>query len=313
MEQKLTDLIIEQLSTLRRAPTKYGIAPHKPVLLLSLIDFIETGSIKDNKFPVGTTLFSFFNRNWGLLINQDFSKDITLPLHHLSDGLGWDMVDRNGRPVMKKLSSQKRVSEEVEYGKFSDQFWQFLQSQENRELARWVLLSIYFPSTKESYLKETKMPVYFREIELSIVEEGRASYRQITSTREGYIRNFTFRSKVLEIYQNTCAISRLRITPPAGIIQACHIEPFAKSGLNSIKNGVALCANLHAAFDVGFLSIDKDYKVTLSRRNTFQENNYSSYSLKVLNGSSIFLPDKEQFWPSQEYLGQHRKRWGFKQ
>ena len=113
------------LTSLRRGPTKYGTAPHKPVLLLSLVDRMEESGLQDNAIPVDRRLFELFRRNWKALVRTGNVSDITLPLHHLSDGLGWELIGTDGRIVEHKLSSRGKVLEQVRCGRFDPAFFSF--------------------------------------------------------------------------------------------------------------------------------------------------------------------------------------------
>lgn len=87
------------------------------------------------------------------------------------------------------------------------------------------------------------------------------------------------------------------------MIDACHIIPFSESYDDTIKNGIALCPNLHRAFDRGLISIDDNYKVIVSKK--FIESK-SSYLLRQFEGKMILLPTEKKFHPSIENLSQHR-------
>lgn len=82
------------------------------------------------------------------------------------------------------------------------------------------------------------------------------------------------------------------------MIDACHIVPFAKSYDDTISNGIALCPNLHRAFDRGLISIDNNYKVIVSEG--FTEGEGTLYSIKQLAGSPILLPHETKFHPSKK-------------
>src|SRR5690606_10704754 len=57
---------LHKLTRLNRAPTVYGKAPHKPVLLISIIDLFEKGMITANRIFVNTELVATFRENWDL-------------------------------------------------------------------------------------------------------------------------------------------------------------------------------------------------------------------------------------------------------
>jgi putative restriction endonuclease len=42
------------------------------------------------------------------------------------------------------------------------------------------------------------------------------------------------------------------------MVDACHIVPFYKTYNNHPTNGIALCPNLHRAFDKGAIAVDAE-------------------------------------------------------
>ena len=93
------------------------------------------------------------------------------------------------------------------------------------------------------------------------------------------------------------------------MIDACHIVPFSESYDDTISNGIALCPNLHRAFDRGLISIDENYRVLVNP--VFSESGISSHSIMQFKGQQIKLPDKQRYFPAQENLVFHRKKFGF--
>jgi putative restriction endonuclease len=78
------------------------------------------------------------------------------------------------------------------------------------------------------------------------------------------------------------------------MIDACHIVPFGESFDDTITNGIALCPNLHRAFDRGLIGIDNNYKVVVSK--TFKEDE-TNYSIKIFENKQIFLPKQKMYYP----------------
>ena len=70
-------------SRLKRGVTPYGLAPHKPVLLLSLIEIIEKGIVENNQFEVNADLVATFKENWLLLVPTLHQPDFTQPFYYL--------------------------------------------------------------------------------------------------------------------------------------------------------------------------------------------------------------------------------------
>lgn len=89
------------------------------------------------------------------------------------------------------------------------------------------------------------------------------------------------------------------------LIDACHIRPFSDNQDDKVTNGIALCPNLHRAFDRGLIGIDSDYKVLVSDQ--IFEDKAHPYGLEKLRGSKILLPNEKHLRPNMENLEWHRK------
>lgn len=89
------------------------------------------------------------------------------------------------------------------------------------------------------------------------------------------------------------------------MIDACHIRQFSETQDDTIKNGFALCPNLHRAFDRGLIAVSDEYKVLVS--NKFEENRASIYSIKQFAGKRILLPADRRYYPAIENFRWHRK------
>jgi putative restriction endonuclease len=87
-------------------------------------------------------------------------------------------------------------------------------------------------------------------------------------------------------------------------LDACHIIPFSKNQDDRVTNGLALCPNLHRAFDRGLISIDADYKVIVSDQ--IMEDQSHPYGLTHFIGRRILLPSERHHQPAQENLEWHR-------
>ena len=152
-----------------------------------------------------------------------------------------------------------------------------------------------------------KMPELFREIESEILEESHSKIRKRNREYIEFIRDAKFRFHVKEIYNYTCCISGMKVDPYYPIVEACHIKPHGQFGIQGVRNGIALCANLHKAFDNGLIGLSDEYAVLVSPK--FQEEN-TSYKIGQFIGKSILLPSNINHYPSLESIGWHRKVFG---
>jgi len=80
--------MINQLFHLKRAPhrnKRAGKAPHKPVLLLALIQEIEEGRISENRVFIKPELLASFKEIWSRLVVGNWQPRFFLPFYHLSN------------------------------------------------------------------------------------------------------------------------------------------------------------------------------------------------------------------------------------
>ena len=85
--------------------------------------------------------------------------------------------------------------------------------------------------------------------------------RRIEVTHKQYARNPQFRQDVREAYQNRCAMCGVQLE----LIEAAHLVPHNHpKGLDSVSNGIALCALHHKSLDTGLLYLDADYNILIN-------------------------------------------------
>ena len=89
------------------------------------------------------------------------------------------------------------------------------------------------------------------------------------------------------------------------MIEACHIVPISISGDDRVTNGIALCPNLHTAFDKGMIAIDEQLRVVVS--SSLADNVASSYNLKQFHGQTVRLPFGEAHYPKIESFQWHMR------
>ena len=116
-------------------------------------------------------------------------------------------------------------------------------------------------------------------------------------------RDRAFASTIKRAYDNTCAISGLRIINGGGRAeaQAAHIRPVAADGPDSPRNGIALSSTFHWMFDRGLVSIDDDYSLL------FKRNSVPSNVLALVDRDrQLRLPEQRMYYPHPRFLEYHR-------
>ncbi len=284
-----------------------GKTLHKPLLLLSLIDLIEQAGITINRVPIEEELYHLFDQYWRKIIkNEDSKIKVLQPLHYLkNDGL-WSISYKDGQPRKNKFSSKERLSKDAAFGQLDEGLFLLLQDADMRDYFRMVIVDAFLLGKDTDFIKQ---PEYAAEVQLSIFEDIQVKYTTRTIEKTGYTRSWKFQKSIMHIYQDTCCVSKLQVEPSAGIIEACHIQPHSESGNQKIQNGIALSINLHRAFDNGLISIGDEYQVLVSKR--LKESSSSPYNIRQFAQQKILLPKKELYYPSQEYLAEHREKFNF--
>ena len=111
----------------------------------------------------------------------------------------------------------------------------------------------------------------------------------------------SFRDFIMFGYNNLCAITDTVIRYESYMnLEAAHIKPKSHGGLFLPNNGMALCRDLHWAFDKGFFTLDDDFKVVVHPK-------IESEYLNSFNGKQIRIPRNQFFVPDLENVRYHRE------
>lgn len=322
MPGKILDYYIYAFSNLNLGGGKLKEkAPHKPILLLTVIQAYENKLLTTNQIAISPELTGLFKSNWNLFVRINHTLGFALPFFHLKNEKGnwWELVANPGCEMWVqsgKLSSFSNLSAAVAYAHIDSNLAQLFRDEPTRNILRRTLLDTYFPG--QTIVTTADPDADLDELKREMLEESPAEYRAKLKTLkkrldpetyqiEVYARDTLFRREIVRLYDDTCCITGVRVSAPYSfsMVDACHIVPFYKTFNNHPTNGIALCPNLHRAFDKGAISIDDDYCVIVSR--TFVENQSSTYSLKTLSGKEIELPKDGQYLPDLKAFGWHRK------
>jgi putative restriction endonuclease len=125
-------------------------APHKPILLLSVIDSIENGEISTNKVFITSELVGIFRANWACLVQENYRPEIALPFYHLKNEKDryWRLIPKSGyeRLTDLKIRSFPLLVEVVEYAEIDRELFSLMSDESTRHVLRSVLLDTYFLS-----------------------------------------------------------------------------------------------------------------------------------------------------------------------
>lgn len=301
---------------------KNGGAPHKPILLLSLINSFSNGIYVTNEIFITAELVSSFRTNWNNLVTTNHHPIFALPFYHMNSEPFWILIPNLGceKWIQSKGSMRSfgNLTTAVNKALIDKELFNLLLKSENRDILKISILERYFPETKSNYdlkgnddlptgmvLQESSEEYKRKILELKNIIDENAFQEEI------FIRSAIFKREIPKIYNNTCAISMMKIDAIANIsmVDACHIIPFSEAYDDTLTNGIALSPNLHRAFDRGLISFSDDYTVLVKK--DFIENKHSVFNLSQFESQKILLPNIQSYFPSLENIRHHRERFGF--
>lgn len=136
----------------------------------------------------------------------------------------------------------------------------------------------------------------------TIIKEIRGGYGAL-QTVQPRLGQGAFRVLVTDAYNRRCAVTGERTLPA---LIAAHIKPFSQSGPHNINNGLLLRSDLHKLFDIGYLTVNRDYQVEVSRRIKEEYENGRDYY--ALQGKKLInLPETKELCPSIEFIEYHNE------
>lgn len=287
-------------------------APHKPLVLLSILDRFAEGSIHTNLIEFDEELIDLFNIYWSIVEPPSKRADVVKPFWHLqSDGF-WHLLPKPGFEdrVTKggAITSMGRLREAVFGAQLDKELFSQLQLEKERELLRVALIQTYFEPDLQTKLAKQgvinqQAYLYGQEL-LNQVKEKRVGEKQATSY-ETPARDQGFRRTVTRLYEHRCALCGIRMRTPEGhtAVDAAHIIPWSVSHNDDPRNGLALCRLCHWTFDEGLLGVNTEYMVKESPR-LRAERNLPAH-LATLDGRGMLAPADSDYWPANESLEWH--------
>lgn len=240
-----------------RVDRSQGIAPHKPILLLSVIDLIEQRLLRENRIFLSPELIASFLKFWSQLGSESHRSDIALPFFHMRSEGFWHLKANPGfesvvssRVKLKTLSALK---EAVQYAYLDDELFDWLQNPSSRGSLVVVLITAWF-SDKTQQIEESLQINAFQNFQNRLRETGGAVYqaKDLEDEARVVVRDAAFRRVIVSIYENRCAFCGLQIISALNqkIVDGSHIKPFSQFYDDRIDNGISLCKNGSSALSM---------------------------------------------------------------
>lgn len=291
-------------------------APHKPFLLLIIMEMLESGELRENcisfreieeKKPFFADLIAVFNRGNA----SNWQPNIQTPFFHLKTNGFWhlDPPELQSRPAgVTPTETYLRNLDAT--AKLDERLFCFLSIPEYRGILCQTLIDRYFPELGQAieYLMVEQEAEEYSEQLIQAAEHPFSVQKDVASIQvETPVRSAGFRRAIMKIYKYKCAVCELDIRTASGasITDAAHIIPFSVSHNDDIRNGLSLCKSHHWAFDARLFSLNETYHVIVPP--VSHEHEPTERMLSELRDKRIWTPPVERHCPDQEALAWHRE------
>jgi putative restriction endonuclease len=288
-------------------------APHKPFLLLSVVDLFAQGEIKKNFIEPSYDLVSTFNGYWHAIMPLGSTTSMAYPFPRLKTDGFWKLIPNSGYESIIHIafSSMVRLREVCAGARLDDDLFELLYRVDSRERLRAILIKTYFALEIRSVVAEQGI------VNLAAYKYGQKLLRGVKESidwgekpppeKARKVRDQGFRKAIVRLYEHRCALCGIRMVTPEGhtIVEAAHIVPWSETRDDRPANGLCLCRLCHWSFDEGLMSVGKAYEVLVSKR--IQSAHNMPGHVLTLRDRPIFRPRKNVWWPSQDNLARHRK------
>ena len=134
-------------------------APYKAVMLLAILELVEHGMIKDNRFTFSDDLVDACSHIWDRYISVEtvLLKDFTNPFWYMKSESFWNLYHNDGSMVS---SSERKPSEAIlrtgYYGEFDEELFRLLSDSKCRSVLRVTLISKYIEPITSSYMGDVR-------------------------------------------------------------------------------------------------------------------------------------------------------------
>jgi putative restriction endonuclease len=291
-----------KLANLNAARTEArGVAPHKPLMLLTVIDLIESGDIPDGWVKYDVRLVSRFRDYWELVLERQRNQpDIAMPFHALGGARDqvWETFTATGEPSEAKATTR--------LCSLNPALFACLQDADFRREARTTLVTLYFtPKEQVMLCARLDLPVP----DTAVIEAMKLDADEFKA-RQKKGRDSRFKSDVLGGYYFTCALTGYRLdTETTSIVQAAHIHQHAVSGNDDPRNGLALTPDAHWMFDAGLWTVipKGDDLLVQVATNRFSESSPHGRLLSQFHEHPLHFHSHARLRPDPLNLKWHRK------
>lgn len=283
-------------------------APHKPLLLLAILDLIENGEIATPEVRLTPELAFRFLGYWEIVGARGRAVGrVELPFFHLqSDGIlhhvaheGLDAALASIRPTSVEL-----LNRVISHAELPQALFALMSARQSRDALRRILIGGDWFQLDERIKLNAILGI---EDDPSMDNAYSKQSIAVEEVRQG--RDIRFRFQIVPIYGYSCLLCGVKVLLPSGttLVEAAHIHQFAHSRNDDVTNGMALCRNHHWAFDQGLWTLGNHFEVIVAT-DAFMEEAPNQLSLSGYHSRPVDLSHLAvEHRPIQKHFAWHRE------
>ncbi|WP_051220749.1 hypothetical protein [Flavobacterium filum] len=122
-------------------------APHKPILLLSVLQLIRKGEILSNRIDITPELVLAFKSNWQTLVTTNHTCNFVLPFFYSKSEPFWKLTFLSkGAASLKSISTLNSLKDNVAFAAIDPELFVLMTDEVTNAFLEQVLVETYFPN-----------------------------------------------------------------------------------------------------------------------------------------------------------------------
>ena len=281
---------VDRFQRLHVATRGEHASPHKPCMLLAVIDLAEAGALEINRIDYSPALLERYTAYFECVGDKTDHANPYFPFFHLRGDRFWRLIAKPGREAvldaMRTARSHRDISENVDHVELDEDLHRLLCDAQSREVLRRSLVARWFGDNARILA-----PLLEQSRRENLYEHELRDGSKVAEPTLEAVRGSAFRRLVLEVYDYRCAASGWRLIVPGGtaLVDAAHLIPFSESHNDDPRNGIALTPTFHRALDQNLIAPGPDLKWHVSA--VFDDRLPENQPLISLRGRTVLLPD----------------------
>jgi putative restriction endonuclease len=285
-------------------------SPHKICMLLAMLDLARSGGVTNNRIYFAPPLLERYYRFFEAVQRPGDHPNPYFPFFHLAGKLRggepsfWHLEPLPGRETvlasLRTVGGASDITTNVAYASLDVELFELLNSSQAIEALGEAISKQWFDRGLSDLHAVVARSSEISRYEQHLLEGTVVEARE--AAPPAYVRNPAFRRVVTQLYDYRCAATGVRLLLPTGeaMVEAAHIHPFAETGDDDPRNGLALTPNMHWAMDRNLIAPGPDLKWHVSSTLDARVLDYGM--LLDLKDKPLFLPREARMSPKEDVL-----------